>query len=126
MARTPELLAHTSIRSRLAGTSEHLVPFIDNQNTRTLCVPMRYEDYLQLVDHTGRALRQGKRGSIPANLAPILERLGVEPAGWLREMRYYGRWYYRAVGSLQRLQSYCEHLGQKWLKGAGRVSTIRA
>ncbi len=87
---------------------------------------MRYEDYVQLVDHTGRALRQGKRGAIPPNLAPILARLGVEPTDWLQEMRYYGRWYYRAVGPLHLLQSYCEHLGQKWLKGTGRVSTITA
>ncbi len=126
MARTPELSAYTSIRSRIAGTSDHLVPFASGHHNTTPSVPMRYEDYLQLLDHTGRALRQGKRGTIPVNLAPILARLGMEPESWLQEMHHYGRWYYRAVGSLQSLQSFCEHLGQKWLKGAGRVSTYTA
>ena len=123
MARTPEHSAHTSLRSRIAGTTGHLLPFASNSNTRQRSVPMRYEDYLQLVDGTGRALRAGKRGAIPETMAPILERLGMEPIDWVREMKYYGRWYYRAVGSLHSLQSYCEHLGQKWLKGSRRMST---
>lgn len=122
MARTPELSEHTSIRSRMAGTTGHLLPFISNSNTRQPSVPMRYEDYLLLVDCTGRALRPGKRGAIPANMAPILERLGMEPTDWVREMQYYGRWYYRAVGSFQSLQSYCAHRGRKWLKGTGGAS----
>jgi len=78
------------------------------------------------VDGAGRVLRPGKRGVIPENMAPILKRLGMERAGWIREMQHYGRWYYRAVGSLQSMQSYCEHLGGKWLKGSGRVSTQAA
>lgn len=123
IAQTPESSAHTSISSRIAGTTGHLLPFACNRNTRQPCVPMRYTDYLQLVDATGRALRRGKRGTIPVSLAPILQRLGMASADWVQEMRYYGRWYYRAVGSIQSLQSYCEHLGQQWLKGGDRIST---
>ena len=122
MAQTPELSDHTSIRARITGKTGHLLPFASRSNTRQPSVPMRYKDYLLLVDGTGRALRAGRRGAIPANMAPILARLGMEPIDWVREMQYYGRWYYRAVGSLQSLQSYCEHLGQQWLKGSGRVS----
>jgi len=126
IARTPEASAHTSIRARIAGANTHLLPFISDSDTQQSAVPMHFEDYLLLVDGTGRALRPGKRGSIPENMAPILERLGIEPTGWVREMQYYGRWYYRAVGSLQSMQSYCEHLGRKWLKGTGKVSTQAA
>ncbi|NOX69887.1 MAG: transposase [Gammaproteobacteria bacterium] len=122
-ARTPESSAHTSIRSRIAGVSGHLAPFVSNHNARTQPVPIRYADYLRLLDHTGRALRCGAREVVPAHLVPILESLGVEPTGWLREMQNYGRWYYRAVGPMQLMRSYCEHLGRKWLKGTGRVLT---
>ena len=125
-ARTPESSKHTSIRSRIAGPTRHLLPFIGNSNTRQSSVPMRYADYLLLVDQTGRALRLGKRGAISANTAPILKRLGMAPTDWVREMRHYGRWYYRAVGSYDSLKSYCEHLGQQWLKGSGKVSTHTA
>ena len=122
IARTPEESTHTSIRSRVAGTTGHLMPFASQSDTERASVPMRYEDYLLLVDGAGRALIPGKRGAIPATMAPILERLGMEPNDWVREMKYYGRWYYRAVGSRDALQRYAEHLGRHWLKGSGRVS----
>ena len=126
IAATPESSEHTSIRSRIAGTTGHLLPFASHSDTRAPTIPMHYADYLLLVDGAGRALRPGKRGAIPANMAPILDRLGMEPADWVREMKYYGRWYYRAVGSLHSMKSYGEHLGRQWLKGSGRIATRAA
>ena len=38
---------------------------------------MSEERYLRLVDWTGRHLREDKAGAIPADLAPVLERLGT-------------------------------------------------
>jgi hypothetical protein len=122
MAATPESSERTSIQSRIAGTAGHLLQFTSYSDAMEPTIPIRYEDYLLLVDVAGRALRFGKRGTIPSNMAPVLTRLGMKPADWIREMKIYGRWYYRAVGSLQSMQSYAEHLGQKWLKGSGRVS----
>ena len=42
-------------------------------------LPISVEDYLQLLDASGRILRDDKAGSIPTQLAPILERLGIRP-----------------------------------------------
>jgi hypothetical protein len=44
------------------------------------------DDYLQLLDATGRLLRAGKRGAIPPGLAPILSRLELPLEGWLATM----------------------------------------
>ena len=44
------------------------------------------DDYLTLVDATGRLLKQGKRGAIPAELAPILSRLDLTVEAWLETM----------------------------------------
>ena len=44
------------------------------------------DDYLTLLDATGRLLKQGKRGVIPAELAPILERLDLSVDAWLATM----------------------------------------
>lgn len=41
------------------------------------------EDYFQLVDWSGRAMRDDKLGSIPDGLIPILERLQLDPDAWL-------------------------------------------
>jgi REP element-mobilizing transposase RayT len=41
-----------------------------------------YRDYLQLLDWTGRIVRNDKRGYIDANLPPILTRLQIDPGQW--------------------------------------------
>ncbi len=41
------------------------------------------KDYLQLVDTTGRIIRQGKKGHINNNLPSKLERLNISPSEWL-------------------------------------------
>lgn len=119
IADTPEASHYTSIKARLEGRDGHLVPF-ETKNS----IPIDWRNYLELVDWTGRAIRNNKRGSISANLPPIISRTGLEPDSWVTEMRHYGHWYYRAVGSAQALQSYCEHLGQKWLKTSPRLESL--
>ena len=47
------------------------------------CLPMTLEAYLTLLDWTGRQLHRTKRGQIPAECAPILERLECSPETWL-------------------------------------------
>ncbi len=124
LARTPETSEHTSIKSRIEGNDLHLVPFASIAPGGKPTLPISYQDYLLLVDWTGRALRHNKRGVIPPDQPAILERLRLQPDHWIREMQHYGLWYYRAVGSLQALTGYCEHLGQRWLKGAGRLQAV--
>ena len=46
-------------------------------------LPFRLIDYLELVDWTGRILREDKRGAIDTTLPPILKRLSIEPRHWL-------------------------------------------
>ena len=47
------------------------------------CLSMTLDEYLELLDWTGRQLKSGKPGSIPASALPILERLEVSPETWL-------------------------------------------
>jgi REP element-mobilizing transposase RayT len=52
-------------------------------------------DYLKLLDWTGRQGRVDKRGKIPADLASILDRMGIEGSMWCdlvwRFKKYFGR-----------------------------------
>jgi hypothetical protein len=41
-----------------------------------------FEDYLTLVDCTGRIAREDKRGTIEENMLPILKRLNLDPDRW--------------------------------------------
>ena len=49
-------------------------------------LPMLLDEYLQLLDWTGRQVRSGqRRGRIPQDLLPILSRLQLNEQTWLDE-----------------------------------------
>lgn len=101
MAETPEESAFTSIQERIqmltkqlkktasiddALQPKHLMPFTNkliSQNNNAIVIDFKLADYLELIDTTGRILREDKRGAIPANLAPILSRLQLNPNEWV-------------------------------------------
>jgi hypothetical protein len=47
------------------------------------CLPMTLDQYLSLLDWTGRQIRKDKPCGIPAECAPILERLQCSAETWL-------------------------------------------
>jgi len=120
IAKTPQTSSHTSIHARIHRRDHHLFPLLHSYEPGNP-IPLSRDEYLQLVDWSGRTLRTDKLRTIPANLPPIFERLEFKQKHWLADMRYYGHWYYRAVGSVQALERYCHHLGQQRLKGAGKI-----
>ena len=78
---------------------------------------MSVEDYLRLLDWTGRQVRRGKRGAIPAHLAPILDRLRVGGETWVQSVQNFGRWFHRAVGRTERLAEEATLRGKRWFQG---------
>jgi hypothetical protein len=81
------------------------------------CLPMPFADYLRLVDWTGRQLRQDKRGAIPGELAPILERLHVTGEGWLQLVEHFSRLFRRAAGRPTSLSRDAAKLGRRRRSG---------
>jgi len=41
-------------------------------------LPFSVDDYIELVDRSDRIVREGKRGAIPEDLPPILDRLEID------------------------------------------------
>jgi REP-associated tyrosine transposase len=122
VARSPEAALHTSIYARIHRRDQHLMPLDSSANSRS-SFPLSRHEYLQLIVWSGSAITSDKQRSVPAVVSPILARFDLKQKRWLGDMRHYGRWYYRAVGSLHALESYCQHLGQQWLKGTGHMKT---
>ncbi len=87
-------------------------------------VPLSFEDYADLVEWTGRAIRDGKKGAIPADMLPLFRRLELQEQGWLGTVTEWGRQFHRAVGSLERLHGLSRRVGQQWLKGTKAVQTM--
>lgn len=115
MAKTPESSEHTSIRERI-NPQFTLAEAVKNQclvndfelpikpllafdrsikSTIQTGIPYAFSDYLQLVDWTGRAIRNDKRGNIPSTLPPILARLNIPPDHWLLNSQHFEKVVYR-------------------------------
>lgn len=105
IADTPESSAHTSIKERISpqfDLAEAIRTQTEQQSLNEFTVPLKpllgfegvirkgfqrgilfgFEDYLELVDCTGRISRDDKRGAIDEKALPILERLNIDPGQW--------------------------------------------
>lgn len=116
IADTPESSDHTSIKERLnprcslvkamgeqaeiqslrssPKTLKPLAQFEGNDFAKERDgILFSLEDYLELVDTTGRILREDKRGVIPLHLPPILARLGIGRKTWLAQCTQFEKLY---------------------------------
>jgi hypothetical protein len=80
-------------------------------------LPCSQDDYLALLDWTGRAIRGDKRGHIDQSLPPLLKRLNIDPDAWQESMQPNGNVFGRAMGQLDHLRLHAKALGQSWIKG---------
>lgn len=71
-------------------------------------LPFELSDYLELVDMTGRIIREDKRGSIDASLLPILQRLNISSENWLCIVTEFGARTGNVVGAEHPIAYYCE------------------
>ncbi|MDC0935937.1 hypothetical protein OAS39_06600 [Pirellulales bacterium] len=78
------------------------------------------DEYLQLLDWTGRHLVKGKTGAIPKNLAPILERLGImtkKAEDWLNLVTDFDKLFSHVVGTSQQLIDRAAQAGRRYYRG---------
>jgi len=87
MANTPEDSEHTSIRRRIESTKARITEqktfkqFVGSRPD-AIGLPFNLIENTELVDWTGRILREDKRGHISFDLPHILERLSLEFDAW--------------------------------------------
>ena len=86
---------------------------------------MTREQYIALVDWTGRSVREGKPGAIPNDLAPILERLEIDTNQWCREMTGLTRRIGTAIGRAADLAAEAARRGTQRVVSALKIP-IRA
>ena len=142
MADTPERSDYTSIQERLGITPApvEVVRCIDKPQSEQAVIepetaqlmsfsgaikhdtpsnqlPYNFNDYIELVDWTGRAIRNDKRGFIAAGTPSILQRLNIDPEQWLCTCTRIEKDYYLAIGPVAKLEAFAKRLEQRWLKG---------
>jgi REP element-mobilizing transposase RayT len=84
-------------------------------------IDFEFKDYLRLVDWTGRAIREDKKGAIPTDLAPILERIGLNPDAWLKSASHYNKNYFSVLGAIDRVKAFAQVQKKSWHRGQRAV-----
>jgi len=113
MAKTPESSDYASIQERILSKDSKLIGFGNDENT----IPFTLSDYLDLVDLTGRCIREDKAGYIPKELPNILYRLGLPADSWLDEFKRFKSSNYTAIGTVDQIKRFCIHVGKQWAFG---------
>ena len=129
ICRTPEASDHTSIKKRVISAregyqSKALHPFVGNpKKAMPKGLPFRLQDYLELVDATGRIIRTDKSGSIDVSLLPILQRLNISTDNWLAIAKEFEGKTGRVVGKEMSIQNYCEshHLHRRPCRNSSKL-----
>ncbi len=67
---------------------------------------------------------ENKRGYIPNELAPILERLGLSGDTWLKELNQFKTAGYTAVGTVSQIKNFCRNLGKRWTLGFRLIAAL--
>ena len=130
MAKTPETSDHTSIKLRVNKAQQvsqpnhprqqatDLMPFVGYpRENMPKGLPFRLTDYLELVDWSGRILREDKRGVISGYIPPVLQRLNIEPKHWLYLTKNFESPFKGMVGSVFKLKQTCVALGYERTPG---------
>ena len=133
MAVTPEESDFTSIKERIeywrqqTGNTENdsetaqsendfqpetLMKFAGNyRESIPVGLPFNLLDYLQLVDWTGRAIRDDKRGAIHEGTPLILGRLEISPAHWIDLSTNFESRFKGLVGSIETVKQVIQNFG---------------
>ncbi len=142
-AVTPETSIHTSgydrIRAMIDGASgesgkpspdwmceltlreETVASTIESSSHRRASdkglLPLQLDDYLRLLDWSGRQVRADKRGVIPDRFAPILDRLGINQSMWTELITEFDRLFGRIVGRAASVAQCATEAGRQYYHG---------
>jgi len=104
---------YTSIKERIETKSTDLLPFGKGDND----LPYYLSSYIDMVDETGRVLRDDKKGYISHKLGSALTELELNPDTWLDELKGFKSVGFSAVGTVNQLKEYSAKTKRKWTLG---------
>ncbi|WP_298941324.1 hypothetical protein [uncultured Psychromonas sp.] len=102
-------------------TKKSLFGFVSEQEQNTQGIPFSLLDYIELVDWSGRIIREDKRGAISGSRPRLLSTLGLDDDTWLSLASRFGKDYHGAVGSLEALAAYASHTGKRWIASKNQL-----
>jgi hypothetical protein len=130
MDTTPETSKHTSIQNRIHSLikgeqPKNLMRFVGNHR-QDMPKGIAYSliDYCELVDCTGRCIRDDKAGYIVQQHSPILERLNINVEQWLTLTTEFEKHFSTAVGSEHMLQQFKQNTDHRRIRGMAKARAL--
>lgn len=104
---------YTSIKERIENNHTWLSSFGKAEND----LPFYLSSYIDLVDETGRCLRDDKRGFISSITAIAIDEIGINPESWIDELKGFKSIGFSAVGTAEQLKDFSANTKRKWTLG---------
>ena len=128
MATTPETSDHTSIKLRIDYCKDKarqnnaeepttlqpdsLLPFAGNhRQPMPRGLAFNLIDYIELLDWTGRIIRDDKRGAIAESAPQVLQRLDISPNHWLELSTNFESRFKGIAGCVESVKKWCATFG---------------
>ncbi len=136
MADTPESSEFTSAKERIATAQKapeslephqpkSLFPFVGYpRQNMPAGLPFRLQDYLELVDWTGRQVRDDKRGNIDNSIPPILERMNIDAEHWIYNTQHFESQFKGLVGTAISIKAKFQQFGYQRTPGLGLAELL--
>ncbi|OUS26207.1 transposase [Thalassotalea sp. 42_200_T64] len=115
MAKSLNMSNHTSIQQRIKAALNNdqpapLLPFTGGESLKKpIGIFFELQDYLTLVDATGRCIRKDKNGSISKHEELILTKLSIIADNWLTISQRFEQLFTGAVGKEESLTHHIQH-----------------
>jgi REP element-mobilizing transposase RayT len=129
--KTPEAAKYTSIKKRLDAVKKGypqpkpLLPFVGgHRHNMPKGIAYYLKDYCELVDITGRCIREDKNGYINSSQSPILKRLGFTADQWLTLTTEFEKHFCYAAGTELMMNEFKTHTNHKRLRGMGSARAL--
>jgi hypothetical protein len=99
----------------------NLLPFIEAEHVaqQRCALPFNLRDYLDLVDWTGRCVRNDKRGAITIGKPRLLDQLKMSEGQWKALAIDIQREAFCALGAIDRLDRYHVRVQKRWMPRQG-------
>jgi len=127
MAKSLAESEHTSIKRRL----DKLSPDELNQTMKAIAgqvknrtMVLKLKDYVELVEWAGQEIVHPNKSKLPSHLSATFDHLNLQQDNWLSQVQSFGGYYYRFVGSLEKIKEKTKALGQQWLKGINQIQNL--
>lgn len=87
-------------------------------------IPFHFADYLELIDWTGRAVREDKKGAIAQTRPKLLNELGIAADAWVTSAKEFRRQYSGISGRWDAMCAFKVKQGGKWCRGKAQSEAL--